>query len=49
MEESEEAVFELEDYTSSGELEKFTSQIEDAIQEWDLNSLSRYVNTRVNN
>ena len=37
----EENVFELEDYTTSGELEKFTSQIEDAIQEWELNSLTR--------
>ena len=39
----EELGFELEDYTISGELEKFTSQIEDAIQEWQLNSLNRYV------
>jgi len=38
----EELGFELEDYTISGELEKFTSQIEDAIQEWQLNSLNRY-------
>ena len=33
--------FELEDYTNCGELEKFVSQIEDVLQEWNLTSLNR--------
>ena len=41
-EEETDQAFELEDYTNCGELEKFISQIEDVLQEWNLNSLNRY-------
>ena len=41
-EEENDQAFELEDYTNCGELEKFISQIEDVLQEWNLNSLNRY-------